>query len=122
MKEDLLKRLGELPGGSVGQSSFSSGPALWVGKREVAHLDDPQTLDIRLTKEVIRSRRSSLSSDGRIVLRPNSSDWLEVRIESEADMEFALSLAEDAIAANRGSAAPGPPPTGADLQRRRRFH
>ena len=51
---------------------------MWVGKREVAHIDDDQALDVRLTKEVIRSRRSSLRADRRIVLRPNSSDWPEL--------------------------------------------
>ena len=97
---DLIERLGRLHGAAIAEGAFSSGPAVWVGKREVAHIDDDQALDVRLTKEVIRRRRSSLRADRRIVLRPNSSDWLEVRIESEADMEFALSLVEDAIAAN----------------------
>lgn len=122
MNEDLIERLGRLHGGSISEGAFSPGPAVWVGKREVAHFDDDQTLDIRLTKKVIRSRRSSLGTDDRIVFRRNSSDWLEVRIESDADMEFALSLVEDAITANLDTAAPGPPPTGVELQRRRHFH
>jgi hypothetical protein len=122
MGDDMIKRLGLLDGGSISEGAFSPGPALWVGKREVAHFDDDQTLDVRLTKEVIRNRRAALRVDGRITFRRGSSDWLEVRIESEADMEFALSLVADAIAANLGSAAPGPPTTGAELQRRRRFH
>ena len=83
----------------IGEGALSPGPALWVGKREVAHLDDDRRLDVRLTKEVIRSRRTWLKADGRVLLRPKSSDWLEVRIESAEDVEFALSLVEDAIAA-----------------------
>lgn len=122
VEEDLIERLGRLHGGAIGEGAFSSGPAVWVGKREVAHFDDDQTLDVRLTKRVIRVRRPSLEADRRITLRENSSDWLEVTIESAADVEFAVSLVEDAIAANLDGAAPGPPPSGAELERRRRFH
>lgn len=117
-----MKRLGGLDGAVIGEGAFSPGPALWVGKREVAHLDGDQTLDVRLTKNVIASRRPALRSDDRVVLRSGSSDWLEVRIETPLDVEFAVSLVKDAIAVNRKTAPPGSPPTGAELQRRRRFH
>jgi hypothetical protein len=106
----------------IGEGAFGPGPAVWVGKREIAHFDDEFTLDVRLTKPVIRARRSELAADGRARLRSSSSDWLEVGIASEADVDFALLLVRDAVAANLSTAPPGVPPTGAELERRRRFH
>ncbi len=117
-----MKRLRSLDGVVIAEGAFSPGPALWVGKREIAHLDGEQTLDVRLTKSVIAGRRSELRGDNRVLLRPGTSDWLEVKIESPQDVEFAISLVKEAVAANRKTALPGSPPTGADLQRRRRFH
>jgi 2,4-dienoyl-CoA reductase-like NADH-dependent reductase (Old Yellow Enzyme family) len=88
----------------------------------VAHFDSERSLDVRLTRQVIRARRSELKADERITLRASGSDWLEVRLDTESDVELALSLVEQAVAANLPDAEPGPPPTGAELARRRRFH
>jgi len=52
-----MKRLLRVDGTVVGEGAFSPGLALWVGKREIAHLDGEQTLDVRLTRTVIASRR-----------------------------------------------------------------
>jgi hypothetical protein len=122
MQDGLMERLASLDGAVVAEGAFSPGPALWVGKREIAHFDGDQTLDVRLTKSVIAGRRPALRADDRVVLRPGTSDWLEVRIKTSEDAEFAISLVTDAVAANRKTAPRGSPPTGAELERRRRFH
>lgn len=109
-------------GATIGDGAFGDGPALWVGTREIAHFDDERTLDIRLTKAEIRRRRDELKADERVTLRRNSSDWLEVRVDSDADTEWAGSIVVAAIEANRPTAPTGLPPTGTDLERRRRFH
>src|SRR5271154_7267754 len=109
MQDELMERLGRLDGAVVSEGAFSPGPALWVGKREIAHFDGDQTLDVRLTKSVIAGRRSALRADDRVVLRPGTSDWLEVSIESPEDAEFAISLVVDAVAADRKTAPPGSP-------------
>ena len=49
-------------------------------------------------------------------------DWLEVQVVSESDAAFAVALIHDAVVANLPTAPPGLPPTGTDLERRRRFH
>ena len=121
-REAFLDSCARLDGVVIGEGNFGPGPALWVGKREVAHFDSGETLDIRLTKPQIRSRRSELKEDDRVSLRPASSDWLELRVRDESDFDFALSLVRDAINANLQTATRGPPPTGADLARRRHFH
>lgn len=122
MQDELMERLLSVDGAVVGEGAFSPGPALWVGKCEIAHLDNDQTLDVRLTRKVIASRRSELRADTRVVLRPGTSDWLEVKVESSLDLEFAISLVKEAVAATLKTAPPGSPPTGADLRGRRRFH
>ena len=118
----FLERVAELEGAAFGEGAFAGGPAVWVGKREVAHFDADGALDLRLTRQVIRARRPELSSDDRVALRKNTSDWLSLKIRTKADEEFALSLAGVAIAANLPSAEPGLPPSGGELARRRRFH
>jgi hypothetical protein len=121
MQDELIEHFRRVDGAVIAEGAFSPGPALWVGKREIAHFDGVQTLDVRLTRSNIASRRSELRANNRIVLRPGS-DWLEVKIESPGDVELAISLVKEAVAANLETAMPGSPPTGADLQRRRRFH
>jgi hypothetical protein len=126
MARPLIEVLAGLEGGLEGvvvsDSAFGDGPALWVGRREVAHLDGNDVVDVRLTRPLIRARKASLAADPRITLRRSSSDWLEVRVSTAADVAFAMALVETAVDANRPTAAAGPPPTGGALKRRRRFH
>ena len=112
----------ESDGATIGEGAFGAGPALWVGKREVAHFDAECTLDVRLTKTEIRRRRDELNADARVTLRGNSSDWLELRVASDEDVEWAVSIVAAAVETNRPTAPAGLPPTGSDLERRRRFH
>lgn len=120
--EEMLGRCAEANDAAIGESTFGHGEAVFVGKREVAHLDGPATLDIRLTKAAIRERRSDLREDPRVHLRRNASDWLEFTVGAVDDIADAETLLTAAIEANRPTATPGPPPTGAELERRRRFH
>jgi hypothetical protein len=120
---DFLESCCDLAQGSaLGEGAFSPGPALWVGRREVAHFDGERTLDVRLTKAAIRSRRAELTGDERVTLRPGGSDWLEVSVESDDDIGWATRIVLDAVAANLSTAPTGLPSTGAELERRRRFH
>lgn len=95
----FIDRCAQLDHAVIRKGAFSPGPAVWVGKREVAHFDDECTLDVRLTRSVIRARRAELAADGRVHLRPGS-DWLEVRMTGELDSDFAIALIGDAITAN----------------------
>jgi Family of unknown function (DUF5519) len=118
----LIERCSELANAVVGDGAFSPGQAIWVGKRDIAHIDANGALDIRLTKTELRARRQELQMDSRITLRSHASDWLEFRVDTDEDLEDGVSLISDAIAANLPSAPTGPPPTGPELERRRRSH
>lgn len=121
--EEFLERCcNETDGAAAGEGAFGPGPALWVGKREVAHFDDERTLDVRLTRAEIRRRRDELKADDRVALRRHSSDWLELTLESGDDVEWAARVVLAAVEANRPTATKGLPPTAGDLERRRRFH
>jgi len=113
----------EIPGAQLGGGVFTEGQAIWCGTREVAHFHDGTgELEVRLTKAVVRERRAALKADTRITLRKNASDWIAFTIETKADQDDALALVRAAVDANAATAPAGPPPSGADLARRRRFH
>lgn len=118
----FFARCERLEGIAISEGAFSPGLAVWVGRREVAHFDSDGSLDVRLTRAEIRQRRTALGEDPRVVLRRSGSDWLAVRVDSADDLELALALVADAVTANEPYAEPGPPPGGAELERRRRFH
>lgn len=123
-QQEFMERCAALDGAALGEGAFSPGPAIWVGHREVAHYDADGSLDVRLTRGVIRRRRDDMLADPRIALRASASDWLEMSLDltSATDVADALALVGAAIAANGPTAEPGPPPTGSELERRRRFH
>jgi hypothetical protein len=119
---DFMNRCADVAGAALGDGAFSPGPAIWVGQREVAHFDGPDHLDVRLTRGVIRARRPELRGDDRVEFRPGTSDWVRIRAASQSELDRALEFVRDAVAANLPTADPGPPPSGAELERRRRFH
>lgn len=107
-----------------GGGAFSDVPAGWVDGTEIVHRDADGTLDLRLTRAVIREQRPRLKADPRVTLPRSGGDWVEIRVEDDDDLPFVVELVELAAAAHRPppGTTPKPPPTGADLDRRRRFH
>lgn len=111
-RTELIEAGGAIDGAAVGEGAFGPGPAVWVGRREVAHFDADGALDVRLTRQVVRARRDELRVDPRVQLEPSTSDWISVLVRSPDDADRALQLVADAVDANLPSAPPGPPPTG----------
>jgi hypothetical protein len=104
-------------------SVFGEGDASWMdGTQVVNWLDDG--LEVRLTLPVIRAERQRLKADARVELKSPSSPWVIVRPRSRADVPFVVEMVEMAAAAHRPARGVPlkPPPQGADLARRRRFH
>jgi hypothetical protein len=120
---DLPAKLAGIDGVEASESVFKDGLGYWVNGKEIAHFESDSVIDIRLTRAAITRRRAELRADGRVRMRPGSSDWLAVEIHGPPDEAFVLELVEAAAAAHRATAGtPAPPPTGPDLDRRRRFH
>ena len=125
LRDELEALLAEVHGVEVGGSAFSTGAGYWVNAKEIAHFDADNLVDLRLTRTEIRARRAELRQDDRVQLRKStSSDWLEIRVMTPADVEFVVALAQVAAAAHlpAGNEPPKPAPSGPDLERRRRFH
>jgi hypothetical protein len=103
---------------------FGHVTAYWVNGKEVAHFETDSVIEVRLTKAEIRLRRDVLTSDSRVTLRPSGADWLTIRFRWPEDLDFVVDLVTVAEKAHRpptGKEAEVPP-SGAELERRRRFH
>ena len=119
------KAIGALEDVAAGEDVFAEPgePAYCVNAKQLCNPVSDDELAIRLTRKVVSAHRPRLKADDRVVLR-GSSDWIGVRVAKPADVALAVELAELAAAVYRptdGSSCK-PPPTGADLERRRRFH
>jgi hypothetical protein len=120
----LHSRIGEIDGVMPSGSMFTGGDAYWVNGKEIAHFEGDGEIEIRLTKAVIRERRPEFKADPRVELRPSGADWITVHFAAAADADFVVALVAIAADAHRPPAGTmaKPPPTGADLRRRQRFH
>jgi hypothetical protein len=79
---------------------------------------------LRLTRRVFSDHSQRLKTDPRVHRRRPTSDWIDIQFATRADVAFVRELAELAAAAHRPNDAQPlkPPPSGAALERRRRFH
>lgn len=118
------KRLLAIEGVVESGSQFTEDDAFWVNGKQVAHFRDATLMELRLTRAVISEERSRLKADPRIELRQGASDWIRIRLTDVRDLALLGELAGRAVAAHRGKpgAMLAPPPVGAALERRRRFH
>ena len=120
------KALAAVPDFELGDNIFGGDddPAYWVNATQVANLVGDHGLALRLTRKLISAHRPQLAADDRVDLLRRGGDWIGLTIEKPSDTELALQLAELTAAAHRpadGSPCK-PPPVGADLARRKRFH
>ncbi len=123
---DVWKKLATVDGFAEGSSIFSDDDAdlaYFVNGTQVANTNpEGDILGFRLTRKVISAHRARLKAEPEVTLQRSGSDWLLVAMG--ADLALILELAELAAEAHRPP--PGvtakPPPTGADLARRRKFH
>jgi hypothetical protein len=124
MIDGLRDAIAALDGVVESPSMFKDDLAYWVHGKEIAHFEHADLIEIRLTRSVVRERRDALEADPRVDLRYSGSDWITVRFSSPDDTHVVLDLVEAAAEAHRAPSGvtPDPPPTGADLERRRRFH
>ena len=123
----IWSALADVEGFEEGSSIFSEDDdelAYFVNGTQVAALEDTDEVALRLTRKVISAHRQRLKDDPRVERRSSGSDWLMVKATSADDLPLVVELAHLAAAAHLPPAgAPlKPPPTGADLARRRRFH
>lgn len=99
----MQEQLGRIEGVVEAKSRFSDRAAWWIDGMEIAHFDNENVLDIRLTAPLIRARRQELNEHPEIEFRRSSgADWIEISIQDLASERLALQLVSDAAAAHRG--------------------
>jgi len=119
LRKRLLAIEDVLPGGAV----FGGREGFWIDGKLVAELTSRESIQLRLTRPLIRELRAELDGDPRVERR-KTSDWITVRFKRSADAAWIAELLARAAAQYRPAAGviPKPPPTGEDLERRRRWH
>ena len=100
VRQELEKRLREIPGVELGPSRYGHGASYFTGSREIAHFHGETRMDVRLTKEEIRLRKEEGTLDQRLRTRGPSAEWVEVHVHTERDIPFLIALVEDAVRAN----------------------
>ncbi|GIH03536.1 hypothetical protein Rhe02_16030 [Rhizocola hellebori] len=97
---ELILSTGEV---AEAPSRYKDDLGYWLDGREIAHFENHDVLDLRLTRSVIRENRDTLKADPRVQLR-GSSDWVTVQARQE-DEQFVAQLIRQAIDANRNRSA-----------------
>jgi hypothetical protein len=95
----LRARLARVAGVEESSSRFGQRERLaWrAGRREIAHLHSAMIIDIRVPATLQKRWRG----DPRLMPRPRRSDWIECRLASDEDVEFAAMLVEVAAGAGK---------------------
>jgi hypothetical protein len=116
-------RLLEIPGIEEGENSWGDDRALWVNAKQMANFRGPRALEIRLGRALIRELKARLKDESRVTRR-GSSDWVGFEFETADDFAFVEEMAALAtlVYLPADGLAPKPPPTGAAMERRKRFH
>ena len=98
LRNELILKILSLPGIEERPSRLSSAKtpksaAYFFKGREVAHFHHNHEIDLRLTRKLIRREGLQHPADSKIHQhRGSSSDWLEIRFQSRADVEEAVRL------------------------------
>jgi hypothetical protein len=82
------------------QSRFGNKPALFVASREIAHLEAPGVIDLRITSAGWTQAKPRYGSDPAVHRDPSRRDWIELHLSSRADLGRLGDLLAIAMAAN----------------------
>jgi Family of unknown function (DUF5519) len=83
------------------QSRYAEKPALFIDSREIAHLEAPGVIDLRITGPGWSTARDRFGDDPAVHRDPARRDWLELVLRSPADIDGLSALLAAAVAANR---------------------
>ncbi len=81
-------------------SRYGDKPALVTGRREIAHLEAPGVIDLRITRDGWSRVGADFGGDPAVVRDPGRRDWIELRLSSLEDLERLRPLLRTALAAN----------------------
>lgn len=82
------------------RSRYADKPALFLDGREIAHLEAPGVIDLRISRKGWPQASDGYRDDPAIRRDPSRRDWIELHLRSPADLDHLASLLAIAIAAN----------------------
>lgn len=82
------------------RSRFADKPALFTSRREIAHSEAPGIIDLRITAPGWSRLKDRFAGDPAVRRDKSRRDWIELRLESPADLDRLRDLLATALAAN----------------------
>jgi Family of unknown function (DUF5519) len=82
------------------RSRYGDKPALFTASREIAHMEAPGVIDLRITRAGWRQVQEHFSGDPAVCRDPSRRDWIELHVSSSADLDRLGGLLAAALAAN----------------------
>jgi hypothetical protein len=82
------------------RSLYGDKPALFTASREIAHLEAPGVIDLRITRAGWLRVRDRFGADPAVRRDPSRRDWIELHLDAAADLDRLDGLLAAAIAAN----------------------
>jgi Family of unknown function (DUF5519) len=82
------------------RSRYGDKPALFTARREIAHLEAPGVIDLRITRAGWRQVKEHFNADPAVRCDPSRRDWIELHLSSAADLDRLGELLATALAAN----------------------
>jgi Family of unknown function (DUF5519) len=82
------------------RSRFGDKPALFIGSREVAHLEAPGVIDLRITTAGWTQAKPRYGTDPAVHHESSRRDWIELHLSSRADLDRLGDLLAVAVTAN----------------------
>jgi hypothetical protein len=81
-------------------SRYGDKPALVAGHREIAHLEAPGVIDLRITRDGWSRVSADFGDDPAVRRDPGRRDWIELHLSSIQDLDRLGPLLRTAMAAN----------------------
>jgi hypothetical protein len=81
-------------------SRYGDKPALFAGNREIAHLEAPGVIDLRITRAAWSRASAEFAADPAVRRDRSRRDWIEVRLHSASDLDRLSGLLATAMAEN----------------------
>jgi Family of unknown function (DUF5519) len=85
---------------SEGRSRYGDKPALFAGRREIAHLEPDGAIDLRITRAGWAQAGPDFAADPAVRRDPTRRDWIELQLQGPSDLDRLARLLAIAAAAN----------------------
>jgi hypothetical protein len=90
---------------TVRQNIGRSTACPYTASREIAHIEAPGVIDLRVARAGWRQVKEHFSGDPAVRRDPSRRDWIELHVSSSADLDRLGGLLAAALAANSSARA-----------------